>query len=153
VYVEQAIASNRGRIAFFKSEVQAFVARDPKGVTAVAAAIAALDRYQTFLETELLPKADGDWRLGKTLYEKKFPPALQTTRTPDQMLERAEAEFMHTRRALAESAKKLHAQLWPGQAPPSDDAALIGKVKDALSGDHAKPADLVAAHARRLDAL
>jgi len=153
VYVEQAIIANRGRIDFFKGEVRAFVERDAKASAALDGALAALLGYQRFLETELLPHADGEWRLGRALYDKKFPLSLQTTRTPDEMVLRAEADFKRTRLHLAETARKLHANLWPGQPVPANDADVIGKVKDELSKDHPKPDGLVAAHAKKLDAL
>jgi uncharacterized protein (DUF885 family) len=153
VYVEQAITGNRGRIDFFKTELRPFLAADKKGLAAYERAVVALDKYQRFLETELLAKADGDWRLGRALYDKKFPLALQTTRSPDEMYARAEAEFRKTRKTLAALAKKIHASLWPGQPLPGDDGAVIGKVKDALAVDHPKPDELVAAHGRKLDAL
>ncbi|HEX8953855.1 MAG TPA: DUF885 family protein, partial [Polyangia bacterium] len=60
VYAEQGIKANQGTLDFFKSEVHKFVGDDP----AYARAVAALEKYQKFLETELMPSADGDWRLG-----------------------------------------------------------------------------------------
>src|SRR4029079_10794711 len=78
IYLDQAIKNNRGNSDFVKTEVKAFVGDDP----ALAGALAALDSYQKFLETELAPHADGDWRLGAELYAKKFPLALQTKLTP-----------------------------------------------------------------------
>ncbi len=153
VYVEQAIKANRGRIEFMNSEVKDFVSREAKGRAALEVAVAALSAYQRFLEQELLAKADGDWRLGAALYDRKFALGLQTTQTPDEALRHAEAEFKHTRQALAETARKLHAELWPGQPVASDDAAIIARVKDELSKDHPKPEELVDAHARTLEAL
>ncbi|MEO6951265.1 MAG: DUF885 domain-containing protein [Polyangia bacterium] len=150
VYVEQAIKDNRGRIDFIGGEVGAFLGAD--GKTAVNKALLALDHYQSFLEKELLPKADGEWKLGRAVYDKKFPLALQTKRSPDEVVARAHAEFDRSRKELIELSKKLHLELWPAEGMPTG-AALVNKVKDELSKAHAKPGELVAAHARRLDAL
>jgi uncharacterized protein (DUF885 family) len=155
VYLEHAIKENKGRIEFFQTEVKEFVKDDP----ALPKAIAALEDYQKFLETELPKRADGDWRLGKTLYEKKFPLALQTDETPAAVIPRAEAAFAEAKKGLYATARRLHIQLWPKEPAPAEtaDAAtqkkVIERVKDEIAKDHAKPAELVQAHARNLDNL
>jgi uncharacterized protein (DUF885 family) len=156
VYLDQAIKTNRGSIDFVKSEVKAFVGDDP----AYAGALAALESYQKFLETELAPHADGDWRLGAELYARKFPLALQTKLTPAELEARARTAFAEARAQLYVECEKLHRTLWPADAVPanasSDPAAqqkVIQRVIDELSKDHAKPDALVAAHAKNLDAL
>jgi uncharacterized protein (DUF885 family) len=155
IHVDQAIKNNRGTIELLKSEVKKFVGDDP----AHAAAVASLEGYQKFLETELAPRADGDWRLGADLYAKKFPLALQTTLTPAELLTRARAAFGEARTQLYVECEKLHRKLWPKDAlpasPPSPAAQqkVIQRVVDELGKDHAKPSELVAAHARNLDAL
>jgi uncharacterized protein (DUF885 family) len=159
VMLEHATKGNLGRIEFFESEVKGFTAKDPAGEKARVAAVAALKKYQAFLEQTLPKRADGDWRLGAALYEKKFPVALQTALTPAQVIPRAEAAFKAAKVGLYEVARKLHQQLWPKEPAPAataDAAAqkkVIDRVKDELAKDHAKPDDLVAAHARNLDNL
>ncbi len=149
VYAEQGVAANKGTIDFFKNDVHKFVGDDP----AYAKAIAALERYQRFLETELLPHADGDWRLGAALYGKKFPLALQTRMSPAELLPRAKAAFADARAQLYALCKKLHAELWPKEPLPAEQQKVIQRVVDELAKDHPKPDELVAAHARNLDAL
>ena len=149
VYAEQGIKANQGNLEFFKNEVHPFVGNDP----AYAKAVAALERYQKFLETELLPHADGDWRLGEALYGKKFPLALQTDMTPAQLLPRAKAAFADARAKLFAVSKKLWAQLWPKEPMPAEQQKVIQRVVDEIAKDHPKPDDLVAAHARNLDTL
>lgn len=155
VYLEQAQKSNRGNLDFFAREVKPFVGDDP----ALTAATRALEQYQTFLETELPKHADGDWRLGAALYGRKFPLALQTRQTPDQLLARAKAAFAEERKELYVVARGLYRELWPKEPPPAEAAPraeqqrVIQRVVDELSKDHPKPGELVAAHARDLDAL
>ena len=158
-YVDQAIKGNKGRIEFFDSDVKTFTASDAKGEKARVKAVDALKKYQTFLETKLTKRADGDWRLGAELYGKKFPLALQTALTPDQVIPRAEQEFADSKKKLYEMARKLHGQLWPKEPVPAANATAeiqkktIERVRDELSKAHAKPDDLVAAHGRNLDRL
>ena len=159
VMVDQAIKGNKGRIEYFETELKAFTGKDPAGEQARAAAVAALQKYQTFLETTLGKRADGDWRLGAELYKKKFPLALQTALTTDQVIPRAEAAFKDAKKGLYDVARKLHAQLWPKEPVPAAAAdgavqkKVIERVKEEISKDHAKPDELVAAHAKNLDNL
>ncbi|HSR99845.1 MAG TPA: DUF885 domain-containing protein [Kofleriaceae bacterium] len=156
IYLDQAIKNTQGNIDFVKTEVKAFVGEDP----ALTGALAALASYQKFLETELAPHADGDWRLGAELYAKKFPLALQTKLTPAELEARARTVFAESRHQLFVECEKLHHKLWPTDPIPANAAAdpaaqqkIIQRVVDELSKDHAKPDALVAAHGNNLDAL
>lgn len=159
VMLDQAIKGNKGRIEFFDTEVKAFTEKDAKAEAARVKSVAALTKFQTFLETKLGKRADGDWRLGAELYAKKFPLALQTTLTPDQVVPRAEQAFADAKTKLFAVARTLHGQLWPKEPLPAVTASAdvqkktIERVKDQLSKDHPKPDDLVAAHGRNLDKL
>jgi uncharacterized protein (DUF885 family) len=159
VMLDQAIKDNKGRVEFFETEVKAFTEKDPKGEKARAKALASLQTLQTFLETKLTKRSDGDWRLGAELYAKKFPLALQTTLTPDQLTERAQQGFDVAKQKLYATARKLHGQMWPKEPVPAVTASAeiqkktIERVRDELSKHHAKPDELVASHARNLDAL
>jgi len=153
VYVDAGINDNKGRIEFFESELKAFTAKDAQAEAARVAAVKALRDYQGYLEKTLSLRADGDWRLGDAVYRKKFGYALQTDMSPDVLVARARASLEAARDEMATLAKKLHHDLFPKDALPTDTAALINKVKDQLSKDHAKPAELVEAHAHNLDAL
>jgi uncharacterized protein (DUF885 family) len=160
VYCEHAIKGNKGRIEFFETELKEFTKIDPAVDGLRQIAVDALKRYQTFLEKELLPVADGDWRLGEALYAKKFPLALQTDRAPAQVVPQAEASFKAAREELLKLSLKLHQQLWPKDAVPvkaalgpAEAARIVNRVKDELAKDHCKPDDLVAAHGRNLEAM
>ncbi len=161
-YLDAAVDDNLGRIAFFKSDVAPFVTDHGAADPAYQKALAALDGYQKFLTgelTALVQASPGDWRLGKELYAKKFALALGTNLTAQAALAQSRAAFSEARRELYAHAVKLHAQLWPAEPPASTQgdattiAKLIARVKDELSKEHPPAADLVAAHARNLDAL
>jgi uncharacterized protein (DUF885 family) len=159
VHLDQAVQDNRGRIAFFEADVKAFVGGDREGARALDAALAALRRFQHFLETDLPPRATRDWRLGHDLYREKFPLALQTRLTPEEVIPLAKAEFAKARAELYQVSRRLHGGMWPAEAlPPADadpaaQARVIARVKGEIAKDHPKAEDLVAAHARNLDRL
>ena len=153
IYCEHAIKENVGRIEFFETEVKAFTKDDPAAEAARALAVVALKGYQTFLEKELLPVADGDWRLGKALYEKKFPLALQTDRTPAEAAMAADKAFQASRAELVVVAKRLDGTLWSGPRPKATDVQIVDRVKAELSRHHPAAADLVPAHGKNLDRM
>lgn len=171
IYTEHAIDDNKGRIELVKDEVAEFIrASRAQGVTPEAAAaaeaargraLAALAGYQEFLEKTLLPRSDGDFRLGRELYHKKFPLALQTLAKPEEVVARAKESFQRARAELYALAYDLHAKLLPNKKRPArgktPDAAtqraIIEDVRDALSRDHTTAADYVANEWRSLDGL
>jgi uncharacterized protein (DUF885 family) len=78
VYTEIAIEDMEGTVGFFESDV-ATAFPDVKDAKLLAefkatngAAIAALKKYQSFLKNDLLPKSNGDFRLGAENYHKKL---------------------------------------------------------------------------------
>src|SRR5262249_23921946 len=75
VYVETAIARNKGAIAFYESGIYE-LSGEKRSTSilkpAIARVLPALKEYQTFLEKKLLPKATGEWRLGKEKFAKKL---------------------------------------------------------------------------------
>src|SRR5262249_22793458 len=132
VYWEQAVKDNKGRIDTFESEVKEFTKKDPDAEKARKQAVTALRAYQTFLEKDAAPRATRDWRLGRALYAKKFPLALQTKLTPAQTIPRAEASFAAARAELLAVSLRLWSKLFPSEKPPADQAKVINRVKDEL---------------------
>jgi uncharacterized protein (DUF885 family) len=160
IYTEQAVSDNLGRIELFQGEVAEFIRAGKAAVgtkqvaeEAKKSALASLQDYQTFLEKELLPRSDGDWRLGQELFQKKFPLALQTRQTPETMVSESERAFRKSKTELYSVATELHREMFPNKALPKSQVEVIRHVKDALSNDHAQPGELVAAHRRNLDAF
>src|SRR5262245_15595437 len=75
VFVETAINQNRGAIAFYESGIYELSGESPQLSDLARAAkpvVASLKAYQKFLEAVLLPRAKGDWRLGKEKFAKKL---------------------------------------------------------------------------------
>ncbi len=145
-----AIKRNLGAIAFFEKEIYAISGETPGSeplATPCRAAVKALQNYQTFLETELLPKSKGEWRLGKEKFAKKLELELDSGLNADQVLKLAEEEADRVEREMWYIAKQLWSKLFPGTAVPPDDAigrrTAIQAVMAELGKDHGKPEDLV----------
>ncbi len=159
VHLDQAVKDNAGRIHFFETELAAFTKKDPAAEKARVSAVAALRSYQIFLEKDLPRKATRSWRLGKDLYAKKFPHALQTEVAPAEVDRRAGESLREARARLYEVAVRLHRQLWPAEPAPAADAAadaqarVIARVKDEIAKDHPAADGMVAASAAKIDGL
>ena len=159
VRLAQGVKDNAGRITFFNTELKTFTAKYPDAEKARVEAVKALESYQQFLASFPAAKATRDWRLGKELYDRKFPLALQTDVTPAQLQKAAEAAFEGERGRLYATARSLFAELWPKDAAPAenaprpDQAQVIRRVLDEISKNHPSADQLVQAHAEKLASL
>lgn len=118
VHTETAIKQNRGNIDLIRTDLaraseQAPALQDRVGAASTAA-VQALEDFQGFLENDLLPRSQGDFRLGPDLYRKKLACTLQTDLTPEEMLKRAWAEFLRVRREMYEISRELYGEYFPG---------------------------------------
>ena len=109
---------------------------------------AALKDYQVFLESELMPCATDDWRIGKKKFAKKLELVLDAGMTADQVLADAETEFARVHRDLYVVSRQLWGQYFSKQSLPPDDVegrrVTIAKVISAVSQEHGKPEELLA---------
>jgi uncharacterized protein (DUF885 family) len=150
VFVKTAINQNRGAIAFYEGGIYELTGETP-GLNEVRAAagpvIAALKDYQTFLETDLLPRARGDWRLGKERFYRKLQLELDSGLGADEVLAEAEQQFARVQREMYVIAKQLWARRFPGKALPPDDEdgrrETVLRVVSDVSKEHGRPEDLV----------
>ncbi len=151
VFVETAIRQNRGAIAFYETGLFELTGETP-GLSELREAakpvVAALKDYQTFLEKDLLPRADGDWRLGKERFYRKMELELDAGLTADDVLAEAEKEFARVEGELYVIAKQMWGQRFPGKALPPDDEEgrreTIRRVVADVGKEHGKPETLVA---------
>jgi uncharacterized protein (DUF885 family) len=154
VFVETTIRQNRGAVAFYESGLFELAGETPQlsELRPVARqAVDALKGYQKFLEEELLPRAKGDWRLGKEKFARKLELELEADVTAEQVLRDAEQEAERVERELYVLARQFWSQAFPKQALPPDDAdgrrATVARVLAHIGQDHDRPEDLVK-HAR-----
>ena len=150
VYVETAIKQNRGSISFFESgiyEVSGEAAASSPLKAPSVKVLAALKDYQKFLEEDLLPRAKGDWRIGKEQFAKKLELELDAGLTAEQVLKDAETEFARVERDMYVIARQLWSRTYPTKALPPDDVegrrATITLVLAELNKNHGKPENLV----------
>jgi len=150
VFVETAIRQNRGAIAFYELGIYEVAGETPQLSPLKPAAhpvVAALKEYQKFLEEELLPRAQGPWRLGKEKFAQKLVHELSAGVTAEEVLQEAETEASRVENEMYVIARQLWAKTFPGKVLPADDAkgrrSTIRQVLDQVSGDHGRAEDLV----------
>jgi uncharacterized protein (DUF885 family) len=143
VFVETAIKQNRGAIAFYEKGIFELTGETPT-VSVLAdpakAAVQALKAHQKFLEEDLLPRAQGDWRIGKERFAKKLEMELDAGLGADEVLQMAQAEAERVRAEMYVLARQLWAKSFPTKPLPPDDAegrrATVRLVMAELGKDH-----------------
>lgn len=150
VVVETAIRQNRGTIGFYERGLftVAGVASDhPELAPAAQKMLPILRDYQRFLEDELLPRANGEWRIGKDKFARKLEFELNTGLTADELLHEAEVEAERVEREMYVLARQVWSELNPKQVlPPDDDRgrrATVQQVLSQLARNHSKVEELV----------
>jgi uncharacterized protein (DUF885 family) len=150
VLVETAIRQNRGAIAFYEHGLFELAGETPQLSELGPVARRVVDQlkdYQKFLEADLLPRAQGDWRLGKEKFAAKLELELDAGLTAEQVVREAEAEFDRVEREMYVIARQLWGQTFPKEALPPDDPegrrATIRRVLAHLNKDHGRVEDLV----------
>jgi uncharacterized protein (DUF885 family) len=151
VLTEVTIRRNKGAIAFYEKDIWEFAKETPGSeplATPCRAAVAALKDYHTWLETDLLPRSTGEWRIGAEKFAKKLELELDAGLTAAEVLALAEAEADRVEREMYTIAKQLWAKHVPGRALPPDDPdgrrATTAAVLAELGKDHGRPEDLLA---------
>lgn len=71
-------------------------------------AVEALEVFTAWFEEEVMPREDGDWRLGKSLYDRKYQVYMDYPLTADELLAAAEADLEKTHAELVAIGRKIH---------------------------------------------
>lgn len=146
-----AIHQNLGAIQFYETDIFKYAAGTHQAAALKVASTALLPelrRYQTFLEKELLPRANGEWRLGTEKFARKFELDLNAGATADQTLSDAEAELSRVQEEMFVIARQLWSKYYFKQPlPPDDDAGrrtTVRLVLDAIGREHGRPEAMAA---------
>ncbi len=125
-------------------------------LAAAKAAADALDDYQAFLTKDLLPRSDGDFRLGRARFEKKLRFELDDAVTPEAIATGARALLDKTQDEMADTARELWPDLMKGEplpplGTPAERKAAVRKVLDKLASDHPDNSTILAEASTWLD--
>src|SRR2546421_6488251 len=98
----------------------------------------ALEDYRTWLQKDLLPRSDGDFRLGADKFRKKLRFALASDLSMEEIMQRAQADLAQTQKAIYETALPLYKKYFPnaGKATLEDKKKVTAAVLDKLGEQH-----------------
>ena len=101
---------------------------------AIETAKDAIAEQQTWLEEELLPRANGDFRIGAELYDRKLANALNSPLGRKEVAARAEREYENVRNQMYEIAKEVYSGVHPYTSFPDqpDEAYKQAIIRAAL---------------------
>jgi Bacterial protein of unknown function (DUF885) len=153
VFTETAIAQTRGLIELTSHGLDDSLAKVPDQRPALAAAsakaTAALTELLGFFERELLPRSDGDFRLGRTLFERKLRYELGDSLDIDALATGARALLDSTREDMVATSIELWPSLMGKRPLPKLDSAagkraMVKSVLDAVAADRPSNATILA---------
>jgi uncharacterized protein (DUF885 family) len=135
IETETAILQNKGNITLIRDELKTYLDQVPELIGEFASiqsqVIAALESYGSWLEKELLPRSNGNFRIGENKFRNKLRYTLESDLSLEEILKRAEEDLRVTQRSLFETALPLYRKFFP-QFPVEDDKADRKKVIKAV---------------------
>ncbi|HXW17742.1 MAG TPA: DUF885 domain-containing protein [Candidatus Acidoferrales bacterium] len=147
VYTEVALEQLPGTIDFFEHDVpSAFADATDAAAKAEFAAtnatvIAALKNYQEWLKSDMLPRSNGDFRIGSATYSRKLLYEEMVDIPLDRLREIGRANLRQNQEAM----KAVAAQIDPKKTPR--------EVLEALQADHPAPDQLMQSFRNTFDGL
>lgn len=143
VLTEVAIKRTEGAIAFYEKDLFALAEESPQ-ISSLAApsrkAAESLREYKTFLEDEVLPRSNGDWRIGEKKFAEKLAMELDAGLSSKEVIETAESEANRVELEMYYVAKQLWSSIIKNKSLPPDDATgrreTIRFVLAELGKDH-----------------
>jgi uncharacterized protein (DUF885 family) len=143
VHTETALLQNPGTMSLIRDELNSFLDQVPELKEdfgpVQAQAVAALEDYGRWLKEDLLPRSNGDFRIGEEKYERKLYYVLESGLTKEEILKTAEADLAKTREDLYVTALPLFKKYFP-KAPEASNmknkAEVVKAVLDKLANDH-----------------
>jgi uncharacterized protein (DUF885 family) len=129
VHTETAIEQTQGAINLVRQGLAPLLDRAPQSKKDLAPlqekTAAALEDYKQWLEKDLLPRSDGDFRIGVDKFRKKLRFALASDLSMEEIMKRAQTDLQQTQAAIYETALPLYKKYFP----KADDKTFADKHK------------------------
>jgi uncharacterized protein (DUF885 family) len=149
VHSETAIEQTQGAINLVREGLSPVLDRAPqmkKELTPLQEkTAAALEDYKKWLQNDLLPRSDGDFRLGADKFRKKLRFALASGLSIEEIMKRAQADLQQTQTAIYETGLPLYKKYFPNADDKTlaDKHAVTAAVLDKLAEQHPDDATVV----------
>jgi uncharacterized protein (DUF885 family) len=116
IHTETAIEQTQGAINLVRAELAPLLDQAPQMKKDLAPlqdkTAAALEDYKKWLQNDLLPRSDGDFRLAGQNYRKKLRFALASDLPMEEIMKRAKADLEQTQTAIYETALPLYKNIF-----------------------------------------
>jgi len=149
VHTETAIEQTQGAINLVREGLSPVLDRAPQMKKELAPlqekTTAALEDYKKWLQNDLLPRSDGDFRLGADKFRKKLRFALASDLSMEEIMKRAQADLQQTQTAIYETGLPLYKKYFPNADDKTlaDKHAVTAAVLDRLAEQHPDDATVV----------
>ena len=149
IHTETAIEQTQGAINLVRTDLAPLLDQAPqmkKDLAPLQAkTAAALEDYRKWLQNDLLPRSDGDFRLGAEKYRKKLHFALASDLPMEEILKRAKVDLEQTQTAIYETALPLYKKYFPNadQQTLADKHKVTAAVLDKLAEQHPNDSTVV----------
>jgi len=148
IHAETAVKQNKGVLSILDNMVVPQLGKLGKAErgrleAAMKTARAAIDKHQEWLEKEVLPRAAGDFRIGRELFDKKLAFTLNSPLSRAEIRQRADSELKRVREQMYQLSKGVFLKKEPGRVFPQepDEAHRQETIQAALELAYAdKPA-------------
>ena len=150
IYTETAIEQVDGAINLVRSGLAPLLDGAPAMKKEIAPlqeqTAKALEGYKTWLQKDLLPRSDGDFRIGPDKFRKKLHYALSSDLSIEEIMQRAQADLKQTQTAIYETALPLYKKYFPsaGDVTLADKKKVTTAVLDKLAEQHPNDDTIVA---------
>lgn len=153
IHAETAVKQNRGVLSIVANMVEpqrhVLGQRERDRLDrALATARAAIEEHQHWLETQLVPGAAGDFRLGPRLFDEKLALTLQTPLSRDEIRGRARRELDRVRGEMYATAREVYRKQHPYTRFPEQPSrefqqAIIRAALERAAADAPRPDAIV----------
>jgi uncharacterized protein (DUF885 family) len=149
VHTETAIEQTQGAISLVREGLAPLLDQAPAVKNELAPlrekTAAALADYKKWLQNDLLPRSDGDFRLGAEKFRKKLRFALASDLSMEEIMKRARTDLQQTQAAIYETALPLYKKYFPyaDAATIADKHKVTAAVLDKLAEQHPDDATVV----------
>src|SRR6266545_2482683 len=149
VHTETALEQTQGAINLVREGLSPVLDRAPQMKKELAPlqekTTAALEDYKKWLQNDLLPRSDGDFRLGADKFRKKLRFALASNLSMEEIMKRAQADLQQTQTAIYETGLPLYKKYFPNADDKTlaDKHAVTAAVLDRLAEQHPDDATVV----------
>jgi uncharacterized protein (DUF885 family) len=149
IHTETAIEQTQGAINLVRAELTPLLDQAPETKEELAPlqekTAAALEDYKKWLQNNLLPRSDGNFRLGAEKYRTKLRFALASDLPMEEIMKRAKSDLQQTQTAIYETALPLYKKYFSNadSAALADRHKVTAAVLDKLAEQHPNDATVV----------